>query len=278
MKHILFSYFLFLSTYELYAISSLSQCDLNEFQTCMGKQSPPSSCASSSGCEGYINDMFAEINSMTEPVIFKYTANPHVVLTSEDVSYDTLDHDEFRNSSPHFPLSRPFTVSRKEAPMNHNVSMLMPTYFSEEGACAKKHLTLVSLANYVPGDYPFARVETCQTMVLTSVCLCFVNMHTEAGRFVVTSKTKHPLSTETYQNDLRRLAEVADQSNKASSEDSGAAASDVSKTSIELSGNSGIRNDVDIDFITHSALVILTVVAFVGNGLFLTYVFCISAV
>jgi hypothetical protein len=245
---------------------SSSQCNLEEFQSCMKGSSSPSQCASSSGCESTVTEFFSNINVMKEPVIFRYSTNPNVEMSNTEVDFTTLDHSEFReSSSTHFPLSRPFTVTRTAKAGKHNTSLMMPTFFSDSTLCASKHMNLISLTDRVPGAYPGAKVETCQTMLLTSICLCFVNMFTESGSFIVASSSKHPLSIDSSDTDLRRrLDEKAEDTNTQSAGDS---------VKVEDEGS-----ELDVDFITHTALVILTVVAFIGNGFFLTYVFCVSAV
>lgn len=203
---------------------------------------------------------------MKEPSIFKYTASPHVEMDSAEVDFATLDHSQFRESSTHFPLSRTFKVTRSASAKDHNVSLMMPTLFSDSSLCANVHMELIPLADSVPGSYPGAKVENCQTMLLTSICLCFVNMHTEYGSFVMASRTKHPLSADPSDGDLRRRL------------DEGTASFEKSATSDGAEVKAGRGDELDVDFITHTALVILTVVAFIGNGFFLTYVFCVSAV
>lgn len=239
---------------------SSSQCTLADFQNCLQHSSSPLECAQSSGCEPSVSELFANINAMKEPSIFRYTTNPNVEMESTEVNFDTLDHNEFRESPTHFPLSRRFTVTRSASAGDHEISLMMPTYFSDSNLCANKHIDIVPLSDNVPGSRPGARVENCQTMMLTSICLCFVNMHTEAGSFIMASKTRHPLTVDSSDTDLRRRLD------------------DALSPPQHLENNKERANELDVDFITHTALVILTVVAFIGNGMFLTYVFCVSAV
>ena len=258
---------------------SSSQCELEQLQTCMRGSSTPDACAASSGCESSINEYFTSINAMNEPVVFKYTASPNVALSNEKVSLAILDRSEFRDSALQFPLSRIFTVTRLPAAGNHGISLMMPTFLNEAGMCQNKHIALTSLADHIlPSDSNSrARVENCQTMVLTSICICFVNMNTEAGDFVMTSKIRHPLTADPFDNDLRRrrLHEGEEEGKGKTGEGRGAEELRSGEGG-DLAGQKD--DDLDVDFITHTALVILTVVAFIGNGLFLTYVFCISAV
>lgn len=259
-------------------VISSSECLLEQFLTCMSESSPPSQCAVSSGCDSSIEEYFTNINAMNHPIIFKYTASPHVGLTNVEVNFDTLNHNEFRDSSPHFPLSRVFTVTRDSDAGAHSVSLMMPTYLDDAEMCNGKQISLTPLANHVPGSGPLARVEACQTMVLTSVCICFVNMFTEAGSFVMTSEVRHPLAGDDFNKDLRRRLEGEGEGNLNGEGQNGGEGEGREETRDEEGGGGQKDDDLDVDFITHTALVILTVVAFIGNGLFLTYVFCISAV
>jgi hypothetical protein len=267
---------LLFSIFSSHVISS-SQCVLDQFQRCMMKESTsPIQCATLSGCESAISDYFTSINDMNPPVIFKYTASPDIDISNKEVSLLTLDHSVFRDSSKHFPISRPFTITRTVNAGDHNVSVMLPTIVSGGGLCANKHMSLIPLEldSHRPGNYPFARVESCQAMLLTSVCLCFVQMRTEAGSFVAISDTRHPLSEDPFDNDLRRRL---DETSPEAGGGGGGAAEMVGGGGAASEGGEG-KDDIDVDFITHTALVILTVVAFIGNGLFLTYVFCVSAV
>lgn len=277
---ILFEFFIVFSFASLQKVCSVESChSLQEFQRCLRTSKSPEECAFSSGCRSALNEFFDGINDLRPPTIFSYTRHPSVKLDFTKVGMNTLDHSVFRSSSTHFPLSVVFSITRDAGAGDHNVSLMMPTLYYDSTQCSSSAMSLFSISDYQPGNYPFSRIHNCQLMKLTNVCVCFVSMQTEAGTFVVGSTKRHPLSPDAFDNDLRRRlgdeSSPAEQKESSPDQDgivSATTDSDTKKTKVVS------EDKIDVSTITHTALVILTIVAFIGNGIFLTCVFCVSAV